>query len=136
MVQADLTSVPPNDVKSSINDSNGIDWLAQQNGGQFDPVLFGDYRDPQENIMNTSLGEFFNDAFLTQDFTTPFNTGDITTAPQSVPQQTAFLKPNPMTQCDAAQAANDEPVAAGVKPTQYIGCDKLWYVLIPKPTMY
>ena len=134
--EANLTLVPPNGLKSPVNDSNGIDWLAQQNGGQFDPVLFGDYRDSQENIMNTNFGDFFNDAFLTQDFTTPFNTGEITTAPQPVPQQTASLKSNPIIQCDAAQAANDEPVATGVKPKQYIGCDKLWYVLIPQPTIY
>ena len=56
--------------------------MAQQNGGQFDPLLFGDYRDPQENILNNSnFGGFFNDAFLAQDFNSPFNTGDAIASP-------------------------------------------------------
>lgn len=67
---------------SPMNDINGIDWMAQQNGGQFDPVLFGDYRDPQDNILNNNYGGFFNDAFLSQDFSSPFNTGEIIASPQ------------------------------------------------------
>jgi len=63
--------------KSPISEVNSIDWLAQQNGGQFDPVLFGDYRDPQDNILNNPFGNFFNDAFPIQDFSSPYNTGDI-----------------------------------------------------------
>lgn len=50
--------------------------MAQQNGGQFDPVLFGDYRDPQDNILNTSFDDYFNDAFPFNDFASPYNTGD------------------------------------------------------------
>ncbi|KAI3320240.1 PAP1-domain-containing protein [Xylariaceae sp. AK1471] len=55
-------------------DFTNLDWLTQQNGGQFDPQLFGDYRDPQSNILaNTTFDDgFFNDAF-DADFTTPFN---------------------------------------------------------------
>ena len=65
---------------------NGIDWLAQQNGGQFDPVLFGDYRDPQDNILNSNFEDFFNDAYpLGQDFTSPYNTG-YTAAPAHEPK--------------------------------------------------
>jgi len=114
--------------ESPANDLNGIDWLAQQNGGQFDPVLFGDYRDPQDNIMNTNLGDFFNDAFLTQDFSTPFNTGEITLSPQPVPQQepAAPATPDPIKQCDVAQYANDDPSA---KSSKFLSCDKVWLVL-------
>ncbi|KAI1871320.1 uncharacterized protein JN550_004765 [Neoarthrinium moseri] len=55
-------------------DMNNLDWLAQQNGGQFDPQLFGDYREPQDNILaNPAFDDsFFNEAF-DADFTTPFN---------------------------------------------------------------
>ncbi|KAF3026334.1 DNA-binding transcription factor yap1 [Neopestalotiopsis sp. 37M] len=55
-------------------DANNFDWLAQQNGGQFDPQLFGGYREPQDNILaNTTFDDtFFNEAF-DADFTTPFN---------------------------------------------------------------
>ncbi|KAL8956752.1 MAG: hypothetical protein Q9183_006228, partial [Haloplaca sp. 2 TL-2023] len=56
--------------KSPAADINGIDWMAQQNGGQFDPLLFGDYRDSQNDILSN---DFFSDAFLNQDFNTPFN---------------------------------------------------------------
>ncbi|KAL9604672.1 MAG: hypothetical protein Q9219_000392 [cf. Caloplaca sp. 3 TL-2023] len=55
---------------STMGDTNGIDWMARQNGGQFDPVLFGDYRDTQNDLFTN---EFFNDAFLNQDFSTPLN---------------------------------------------------------------
>lgn len=53
--------------------AGGAEWLAQQNGGQFDPQLFGDYREPQQNVLaNPSFDEFFNDAF-DADFFTPYN---------------------------------------------------------------
>ncbi|PBP15656.1 transcription factor PAP1 [Diplocarpon rosae] len=60
----------------SAIEMNGIDWFAQQNNNQFDPQLFGDYREPQENILsNEAFGDsFFTDAFaLGGDFTSPFN---------------------------------------------------------------
>ncbi|KAK8069746.1 bZIP transcription factor [Apiospora phragmitis] len=55
-------------------DFSNFDWLANQNGGQFDPQLFGDYREPQDNILaNTTFDDsFFNDAF-DADFITPYN---------------------------------------------------------------
>ncbi|KAI9151760.1 AP1-like transcription factor [Paramyrothecium foliicola] len=54
--------------------SSNFDWLSTQNGGQFDPQLFGDYREPQENVLsNTNFDEFFNDA-VDFDFLTPYNT--------------------------------------------------------------
>ena len=48
-----------------------FDLLAQQNGGQFDPQLFGDYREPQNNILNFE-DSFFSDA-IDADFMTPYN---------------------------------------------------------------
>ncbi|KAK0383623.1 hypothetical protein NLU13_9534 [Sarocladium strictum] len=54
-------------------DTTNFDWLAQQNGGQFDPQLFGDYREPQNNVLsNPSFDDFFNDP-AENDFFTPFN---------------------------------------------------------------
>lgn len=75
MHSVDLVSASFTFTNSPIYDVNGIDWMAQQNGGQFDPVLFGGYRDPQENILNYEAS-FFNDAFNDRDFTTPFYTGE------------------------------------------------------------
>jgi len=54
--------------------NNNLDWLTAQNGGQFDPQLFGGYREPQDNILsNPSFDDFFNDA-VDFDFFTPYNT--------------------------------------------------------------
>ncbi len=55
-------------------DFTNFDWLSQQNGGQFDPQLFGDYREPQSNVLaNATFDDsFFNDAF-DADFLAPFN---------------------------------------------------------------
>ena len=77
MLSASTTpSAFSNGIKSPLSDSKGIDWLALQNGGQFDPVLFGNYRDPQDNILSNALSDdFFSDAYNNQDFSTPFNTG-------------------------------------------------------------
>ncbi|KAI9844249.1 MAG: DNA-binding transcription factor yap1 [Thelocarpon superellum] len=55
------------------SDLNGIDWLAQQNGGQFDPVLFGDYREPQDAITSGEYDSYFNEAFPLPDLSAPFS---------------------------------------------------------------
>ncbi|KAI1195745.1 transcription factor PAP1-domain-containing protein [Nemania serpens] len=61
-------------------DIANFDWLTQQNGGQFDPQLFGDYREPQGNILaNPTFDDtFFNEAF-DADFLAPFNAPAIST---------------------------------------------------------
>ena len=93
--------------------------MAQQNGGQFDPVLFGDYRDPQDNILNNSFGDFFNNAYPLNDFSTPYNTNDSL----SQPPKKDFMKEIGVTPNGNPQ---DEKVAADTK--QFMTCDKLWYV--------
>lgn len=98
--------------------------MAQQNGGQFDPILFGDYRDPQDNILNSSnFGGFFNDAFLSQDFSNPFNTADFIASP---PPKRDLMK-----EVEIQQNGNDDgfllhPVTTINDKKQTIGCDKLW----------
>ena len=99
---------------------NGIDWLAQQNGGQFDPVLFGDYRDPQDNILNSSFDDFFNDAYpLGQDFTSPYNTG-YTTAPAHEP------KHDLMKEIEIQQSGAAEEVPPAKQQFTQLPCGKLW----------
>lgn len=98
---------------SSISMSD-IDWLAQANNFQFDPQLFGDYREPQEHILSTNgtLGDnFFNDAWDV-DFTTPFN----------VPMSPVVPKKDLLAEIDAAKEA-DEPTEA--KP-ELLTCNKIW----------
>lgn len=104
-----------NMAKSPAADINGIDWMAQQNGGTFDPVLFGDYRDPQDNILNNSaFGDFFNDAFPLQDFGTPYYTGE-------APPKKDFMQ-------EIEVQKNASPSEFGPKDdkTQFLACDKLW----------
>lgn len=109
--------------KSPGSNVNGIDWLAQQNGGNFDPVLWGDYRDPQDNVLNNFSDNFFNDAFQSPiDFTSPYNTGELLDPPQSQPLP---QKRNLMDEIEVQQ--NVEPdFVVDPKPKQYLTCEKLW----------
>ena len=115
---SDSGPAPPSSVmKSPAADINGIDWMAQQNGGQFDPVLFGDYRDSNDALFNN---DFFNEAFLAQDFTTPFN----------MPESTSPIPPKKdlMQQVEEQQNGGDDEVVPGEQPKQFLTCDKLWLV--------
>jgi AP-1-like factor len=99
--------------------NTNFDWLAHQNGGQFDPQLFGDYREPQDNVLNnTSFDDFFNDA-LDTDFITPFNM-----APSpNVSKQSGAPKKNLIDEIDAQQnSMDDEPL----KKEQNMNCNELW----------
>ena len=109
--------VSSNIPKSPISDFHGIDWMAQQNGGQFDPVLFGDYRDPQDNILNNTFDDFFTDAFPTQDFALPYNTGD---APNAEPKRDL------MKEIEIHQSGGNDEIVPNENVKKYVGCDKLW----------
>ena len=103
--------------KSPAADINGIDWMAQQNGGAFDPVLFGDYRDPQDNILNNNaFGDFFNDAFPMQDFGTPYYTGE--TPP----------KKDLMQEINIQQNASPIELGPNEDRKQFVDCSKIWFV--------
>ena len=92
--------------------------MAQQNGGAFDPVLFGDYRDPQDNVLNNNVfGDFFNDAFLSQDFGTPYYTGD---APPKTDLTQENKVPETVNPTCELQSEDDGK--------QLLPCDKLWFV--------
>ena len=111
---------PSNFAKPPVADINGFNWMAQQNDGQFDPVLFGDYRDPQENVLaNNTFGDFFDDAFPLQDFGSPYNTGD-------------FATPAPpkdlMQEIEKQKNGGPEEVLLGDQPKNMIGCEKIWSV--------
>ncbi|KAG6127033.1 hypothetical protein E4U12_006121 [Claviceps purpurea] len=96
--------------------SPSFDWLVQQNGGgSFDPQLFGDYRDSQENVLsNPSFDDFVFGGALDADFYTPFNT-----APTLGPKKDLIAE------IDAQRNAieNDESKETG------LSCTQLWYVL-------
>ncbi|KAG0651781.1 AP-1 transcription factor napA [Hyphodiscus hymeniophilus] len=98
-------------------DINGIDWFAQQNGNQFDPQLFGDYREPQDNILSGDgfTDSFFADAFAMPDFNSPFNV-----APSPAPP-----KKDLVAQIDAQQN-EDEEVVPGEDSSKLLTCNTIW----------
>ena len=99
---------------------NSFDWMAAQNGGSFDPVLYGDYRDPQDNILNSLGDDFFNDAMgVRADFSTPYNTGDLM---PSEPKRDLMKEIEAEASAYKGLAKADDPNAT------YMGYDKVWYV--------
>jgi AP-1-like factor len=98
--------------------SPSFDWLVQQNGGgHFDPQLFGDYREPQENILsNPSFDDFFFNDGLDADFFTPYNVPS--TSVEHAP------KKNLIAEIDAQQDAIDDDI--GKKNS--MNCNQIWYV--------
>lgn len=97
--------------------SGGFDWLTQQNGGHFDPQLFGGYREPQDNILaNPSFDDIFNDT-MENDFFVPYNVA---------PTQMEPKKPNLIDEIDAQK--NDDSLTG--MPNKNMNCNQLWYVHI------
>lgn len=110
--QASLATGPFTQFASVDFSNTNFDWLAQQNGGQFDPQLFGDYREPQDNILsNTSFDDFFNDAIDT-DFITPYNV-----APSPVLQKKNLI--------DEIDAQKDDFGDRTSKKS--MNCNEIWY---------
>ncbi|OSS50979.1 hypothetical protein B5807_04291 [Epicoccum nigrum] len=97
---------------------NGIDFFANQNGGAFEPSLFGEYRDTNTAIMGTDgdfNSGFFNDAFLNTGYGSPFHFGDTP----------AVQKPNPLEQIERMQDGEEE-VVPGEDIDQMLNCHKIW----------
>ena len=99
--------------------TNGINWLAQQNNNSFDPILFGDYREAQDNILSQDFGTFFNDAYPLPDLGSPLhNYNDVST--ESAPKMD-LLK-----QVEQARNGTDEVVPADTEKP--MSCNKIWFV--------
>ena len=116
-----LTPALTTQSQDSSLDFNGFDWLANQNGGAFDPILFGDYREPQESIMNSDIN-FFNDAFpALQDFNSPQS--------QTQPLEPSLPKKKDLMQEIEDQQSGKEPeVVPGDERQQFLTCNLLWSV--------
>lgn len=108
--------------KSPTPASNSIDYFATPNGGQFDPTLFGEYRDTQNAIVGDGdfTGGFFNDAFLNTGYGSPFHFGDTP----------AIQKPNPLEEIERIQDGEDE-VVPGEDVNSMLNCHKIWSVPCP-----
>ncbi|KAI9682398.1 MAG: DNA-binding transcription factor yap1 [Caeruleum heppii] len=126
------TYTSPGDMSAGASTNfNGIDWLAQQNGGQFDPVLFGDYREPQDAITTGDFGAYFSEAFPLPDLGSPFGDG-ISTNPldqqiQTQPSETSnMVTPTDFTKLVTAPGQVD-PVSKA------LGCTAMWDRLQSSP---
>ncbi|PGH08145.1 hypothetical protein GX51_01298 [Blastomyces parvus] len=108
----------------------GIDWLAQQNGGQFDPVLFGDYRDPQDAVLSQDFGNFFNEALPFPEFggsLQSFNELNNGHANNTTASTTSQPKHDLLRQVDSVLEGNDdEEVVPAEDRSQMLSCTKIW----------
>lgn len=104
---------------SSTFDPSGFNFLAQQNGGNFDPVLFGDYRETQDNLLSQDFGSFFNDAYPLPELGSPsHNYGDVA-GQVNDPSKKMDL----MTKVDAAQNGDASKNSDAPK---LMTCNKIW----------
>lgn len=86
---------------------------------QFDPQIFGGYREPQDNMLSNAFDEtFFNDAFNEVDFTTPYF------APSPMPQP---QKKDLLAEIDDAKN-EDRTELVQTDDGQFLTCNKIWYV--------
>jgi len=95
-------------------DPQGINWFAQQNNGGFDPVLFGDYRETQDNILSQDFGAFFNDAYPLPDLGSPLHNYNDVAADQ--PAKNDLLR-------QVEEAKNEESLPDKEKA---MTCNKIW----------
>ena len=131
LAQGSINGLPTTSIDSTLpalsktstatSELNGIDWLAQQNGGQFDPVLFGDYRESQDNITSGDYDTFFNEAFPLPDLASPFNEELTATLSQnkSQPQNDLSSKAQPVME--------EKPLSDPCKEIAF-GHNQIWYI--------
>lgn len=94
---------------------NDMNFLANTSNFQFNPQLFGGYREPQENVLGNGFDDsFFNDAFDI-DFTTPY----FAASPQPP-------KKDLVSQIDAAKN-EDQTELVQTEDGQFLTCNKIWY---------
>lgn len=119
-----------NNSSSNAATPNSLDWLTQQNGGNFDPVLFADYRDPVNEINAGINMSFFDDAFP---MTTSF--ADIESPFGSNLQLVG--KKDLVAEADRAENNDDDEdeVVPADDPKKMLSCNKIWYVLISSKTI-
>ena len=102
-------------------EDSGLDTMAHQNGGQFDPVLFGDWREPQDAVLSQDFGTFFDDAFPLPDLGSPSHNFNDLVDP-------AAQKKNPIE--ETGKLDDEDEVVPGEDQTKMLSCNKIWYVLL------
>jgi AP-1-like factor len=105
---------------SSSHDVNGIDWLASQNGYQFDPQLFGDYREPQNNVLT---GGLYDDTFFAEAFSLPeFNTN----SPFVIAASPAAASKKDLVQEIDQKLNQEDEVVPGEDTSKLLTCNTMW----------
>ncbi|GES64385.1 PAP1-domain-containing protein [Aspergillus terreus] len=94
----------------------GLDSLAQQNGGQFDPVLFGDWREPQDAILSQDFGTFFDDAFPLPDLGSPSHNFSELGHQQPKKDLISLID----------DKLDEDEVVPGEDKSQMLSCTKIW----------
>ncbi|KKK14482.1 hypothetical protein P175DRAFT_0440206 [Aspergillus ochraceoroseus IBT 24754] len=110
----DITSTPSQ--PTSNDNVQGFDFLAQQNGGQFDPLLFGDWREPQDAILSQDFNTFFDDAFPLPDLGSPSH--NLTEVGARQQPKKSIL--------EEIDSKLDEEVVPGEDKSQMLSCTKIW----------
>ena len=122
MPKANAWSGTESTTKTTTSDVNGIDWMAQQNGGQFDPLLFGDYRESQDAVLNNDFGGFFDEAFPLPDlgnFGSPLSLANVASpAPRRDLMQ------------EIENRQDEEPEDVRAERPKQLSCNKIWLVLV------
>ncbi|KAK9584481.1 DNA-binding transcription factor yap1 [Aspergillus fumigatus] len=104
---------------NSSDKALGLDFFAQQNGGQFDPVLFGDWREPQDAILSQDFGTFFDDAFPLPDLGSPSHNFSEATKQPAAPKKDLIAEID-------SKLDEDEEVVPGEDKSQMLTCNKIW----------
>ncbi|KUI55625.1 AP-1-like transcription factor [Cytospora mali] len=105
-------------------DMNDLSFLTSTNNFQFDPQLFGSYREPQENILGNGIDDsFFNEAF-DMDFTTPYFAPSPVTHKKD-DQKDAQKSEDLIQKIDAAKN-DDETELVQTNDGQLLTCNKIW----------
>lgn len=124
------------------HDPYNLDWLVEQNAGKFDPVLFSDYRDPQDAVLSYDFGSYLDDVHgFDPSFPSPnFNTDELAKIlPQGSHETGGYPsntqpgsedkheKVNLMQHVDnIASGGDDEVVPASHDRSQMLNCTKIW----------
>lgn len=100
-------------------DPTGFNFLNQQHGGTFDPVLFGDYRETQDNLLSQDFGSFFNEAYPLPDLGSPSHSyGDLNSQQKDQNKKTDLIA--------KADAAQDGSLTKAPEPAKSMTCNKIW----------
>jgi len=135
------TAVKNNNSGCNNHNSNEVnfDWLASQNGGTFDPVLFGDYRDSQDAVLGDGdfNNGFFNDAFPF-DFGSP-NLNFNFSSPKPQQQAPTSASRNLLAEVEKAREGDDDASESAARKLsqenkvplaqaeEMLNCNTIWY---------